>query len=277
MDEHLAPPLPKARILVVEDEATTRRAITQALNLMGYEAESAASGEQAMARLAMGRYDLMLLDLRMPGMDGIEVMDKVREGYPDLLVLVFTAHATVESAIQAVRAGAVDYLLKPCSVRDVEAAVARALERRRERLRRQHLIQVMAEALSALQAEDARERGTLPGRQERFFQCGPVSLDVEKRLVVISGGGKRESLDAELTENESALLAHLMGQPEAIFSCRELASKALGYDVEEREAQDIVRPHISRLRKKIELDPSQPRLVRTIRGQGYLFSVSEYK
>ena len=277
MDERLrvAPPLPKARILVVEDEATTRRAITRALNLMGYEADSATSGELALARLAVVPYDLMLLDLRMPGMDGIEVMDRVREDYPDLLVLVFTAHATVESAIQAVRAGAVDYLLKPCSVRDVEAAVARALERRRERLRRQHLIQVMAEALSALQAEDARDRGTLPGKQERFFQCGPVSLDVEKRLVVISGQGGRTGTDAELTENEAALLARLMGQPEEIFSCRELALSALGYDVDEREAQDIVRPHISRLRKKIEPDPAQPRLVRTIRGQGYLFSLNK--
>ncbi|RPI53666.1 MAG: response regulator, partial [Chloroflexi bacterium] len=180
-------PIPKARILVVDDEPTTRRAVARALGLSGYEAESAASGEQALELLAARPYDLLLLDLRMPGMDGVEVMARAQERHPNLLIIVFTAHATVHSAVEAVRAGAVDYLLKPSTIRDIEAAVARALERQRERLRRQHLIQVMAEALAALQAEDDLDAGTPHLAGERFLRSGPVSFDRAKRLVVVAG------------------------------------------------------------------------------------------
>lgn len=267
-----APPFPKARILVVEDEATTRKAVTRALDLAGYEAESVATGEQALAWLAAHRCDLLLLDLRMPGIDGVEVMKHIGQVHPESLIIVLTAHATVESAIEAVRAGAVDYLLKPCSLRDIEEAVSRALELQRERLRRQHLIQVMAEALEALQEEEARDRAVPAGEVERFLQCGRVSLDRQKRLVVVGGAGEDAGADAELTENEAALLSALMAAPGRAFSCRELAREALGYDLPEAEAQDIVRPHISRLRKKIEAEPSAPGFVCTVRGQGYYFS-----
>jgi two-component system KDP operon response regulator KdpE len=272
MDEFSSPPIPRARILVVEDESTTRKAIARALNLSGYQADEAASGEQALAKLSAAKYDLMLLDLRMPGMDGVEVMKRVQEPYPDLLIIVLTAHATVESAITAVQAGAVDYLLKPSTIQDIEAAISRALERRRERLRRQHLIHVIAEALDALQAEERQERAAPLDHPERFIQYGPIALDQEKRLAVVSGGDAEGSLDAELTGNEAALLAYLMQHPETVFTSRELARHVLGYKVSETEAQDIIRPHISRLRKKIEPDPSHPSLIRTIRGKGYLFS-----
>ena len=139
-------------------------------------------------------------------------------------------------------------------------------------LRRQHLIRVMAEALEALRAEEEQDEVSAPGRLERFLQYGPISLDREKRLAVVSGIGGAASLDAELTEHEVALLAYLMQHPETVFSSRELAQGALAYDVSESEAQDIIRPHISRLRKKIEPNPAQPSLILTIRGKGYLLS-----
>jgi DNA-binding response OmpR family regulator len=97
-------------------------------------------------------------------------------------------------------------------------------------------------------------------------------LDRQKRLVVVGGTAEGAGVHAELTENEAALLAALMAEPDRIFSCRELARQALGYDLAEVEAQDIVRPHVSRLRKKIEAEPSAPALVCTVRGQGYYFS-----
>jgi DNA-binding response OmpR family regulator len=272
MDQNQGGLIPDARVLVVEDEEITRRAITRALGLTGYETEGVAGGEQALARLATSSYDLMLLDLHMPGLDGVEVMRRVAALYPDLLVIVFTAHATVDSAIEAVRAGAVDYLLKPTSIRDVQAAISRALEQRREKMRRRHLIRVMADALAALQAEEAHEQRRAGSRRGRFLHAGPVSLDLEKRLVVVSGADGRRSFDAELTENEAALLGCLMENEGTPLSCRALAATALGYDVTEAAARDIVRPHISRLRKKLELDPARPALVRTVRGQGYLFA-----
>jgi DNA-binding response OmpR family regulator len=271
MNEPSPPPIPLARILVVDDEPGTCKAVARALNMMGYRADEATSGGQALAKLASLPYDLVLVDLNMPGMDGVEVMRRAQQAYPDLPLIIFTAYATLESAIAAVKAGAADYLLKPCKIRDIEAAIVRALQRRQERLHRRHLIGVIAEALENLQAEEEREMTAAPDRPERFLQGGPVVLDQENRLAVVAGTADTDSLSVELTANEAALLAYLMQHSEAVFSCRQLARAALGYDVSEREAQDIVRPHISRLRKKIESDPAHPRLIRTIHGKGYLF------
>jgi DNA-binding response OmpR family regulator len=214
----------------------------------------------------------MLLDLRMPGMDGVEVMRWVEEAQPGLLVIVLTAHGSLESAIAAVQAGAANYLLKPCSIRDIEAAIARALQRRQKDLRRQHLVGVIAEAVEALRAEEERDMVASPERPVRFLRCGPVVLDLEKRLVAVRGPDNAGSLNAELTASEAALLAYLVQHPDTVFPCRQLARAALGYDVSEVEASGIVRPLISRLRKKIEPGPAHPRLIRTIRGKGYIFS-----
>lgn len=272
MDDPPSAALSPARILVVDDEKATRNAITRALNLVGYHAEGAASGSQALARLAALPYDLMLLDLRMPEMDGVEVMARARDARPSLLVIVLTAYATVESAIAAVRAGAVDYLLKPCSLRDIEAAIARALRQRQERLRRKQLMHIMAEALGALQAEEELDVPLLPDRQERFVRCGPVTLDQNKQLAIVAGSAGAGGLSCELTANEALVLGYLMQHPDRVFSCRELARVTLGYEVSEREAEDILRPHISRLRKKIEPDPANPVFLRTVRGKGYFFA-----
>jgi DNA-binding response OmpR family regulator len=244
-------PVLPARILVVDDESMPRTTITRALTLMGYKAEQAASGAEALAKMSDRFYDLMLLDLRMPGMDGVEVMRQATKVCPDTLVIVLTAHATLQSAIAAVRFGAVDFLLKPYSLHDTEAAIARALERRRL-----HDGQMLA----------------APNPAERFVQCGPVTLDREKRLAVVVLPDPQPSRQVELTRNETALLVRLMQSPDTVFSCRELARDPLGYEVSEHEAEEIIRPHISRLRNKIEHDAARPTLIRTIHGKGYLFS-----
>lgn len=266
------PPMPQARILVVDDEAVTRSTIARGLALLGYQVDEAASGSQAIAKLSRAPYDLMLLDLKMPGMSGVEVMNWLEKAQPDLLVIVLTAHASLESAIAAVQAGAANYLLKPCSIRDIGAAIAKALERRQEELRRQQLISVIAEAAEALRGGKRRDLPVSSEPPMRFLRCGPVVLDTEKHLAVVSGPEEAGSRSAELTTNEVALLAYLLQHPDTVFTCRQLARAALGYDVSEREAQDIVRPHISRLRRKIERDPAHPRLIRTVRGRGYVFS-----
>lgn len=237
-------PVPPS-ILVVDDEPTPRMAIADALNMMGYRADEAGSGTEALAMLARQPYDLVLLDLRMPGMDGVEVMRRARIAHDDLLVIVLTAYGSLDSAIEAVRAGAADYLLKPISIRDTEDSIARALLRR-----------------------------SGPLAAERFLRRGHVTLDREKNLAFLSTGQEGERRTVDLTVSETALLARLMRQPTRVLSCRDLARDALNYDVFEREAQEIVRPHISRLRQKLESDPAEPRLIHTIRGKGYMFSAS---
>lgn len=238
----------QARVLVVDDEAPVRQALARSLTLLGYRADAAASGYQALGMLEHTRYDAMVLDIRMPGMDGIQVMQHACRMYPDLSIILLTGHATLESAISAVRAQAADYLLKPAKVYAVAAAIERALQRRIQ----EDLAQTPAPA--------------------NILQAGPITLDREMNVVSVaeaSGAGDRE---VELTASESALLVHLMLHPDRVLSCRELASAALGYDVRGIEAQSIIRPHISRLRKKIEPNPDYPPLIRTVPGKGYLFS-----
>ncbi|MGD1994232.1 MAG: response regulator transcription factor [Anaerolineae bacterium] len=271
MESPLSVPVPTPQILVVEDEAPTREALVRALDLVGYQVDGAASGVVALEKLESNHYDLMLLDLRMPELDGVEVMKYTQKNHPDLLVVVLTAHATLESAISAVRAGASDYLIKPCRIQEIETTIARALEDRRAQLKRQHLIGVISEAVDVLQGkQDVRDEGS-PWESERFARCRSVMLDRERRRVVIEED-QQTNREAELTENETAILTHMMHFPDTILTCQEMARSALNYDLCEREAQNIVRPHISRLRRKIEADHTRPRLIRTIRGKGYVFS-----
>lgn len=261
-----------ARILIVDDEPTTCTALTRALTLMGYQVDSALSGQEALARLSALPYDVMVLDLRLPDMKGEEVLQQARQIQPDLLVIILTAYASLDSAIAAVRAGAVDYLLKPYSIRALEEAIAKALYRRREQMRRDRLLRVIAEAVEQLGLEEPVDAPAVisPGR---FLRQGRITLDREKRMVIIAETPDQGETEVPLTTNEAALLEYLMERPEVVVSCRELARNVLGYrDLTEREAETLIRPLVSRLRKKIEPDAEQPVRIRTVRGKGYFFS-----
>lgn len=262
-------PVPEARVLVVDDEPNVRSALKRSLTLLGYRADEAGSGPQALGKLERAPYDVMVLDMRMPGMDGVEVMQRARQIHPDLHIIVLTGHATLDSAIAAVKSQATDYLLKPASLHDVATAVANALKQRAEALRRQHLLDVMGQTLSALRGGETSAKTSPESRLERFLRVGPVTLDCEKRLVVVADIPART---AELTENEMAILSYMMEHPDQVISNHELANAALGYDVTEQEAQNIVRPHIFRLRRKLEASPDEPSLICTMRGRGYLFA-----
>ena len=114
---------PEARILVVDDEDRVREGLCWSLRVSGYTVDEALSGAQALALLGRGAFDLMLLDMNMPAMDGVEVMERARRVQPDLAIIVLTGHATLDSAIAAVKWGAGDYLLKPVGVQGLQAAV----------------------------------------------------------------------------------------------------------------------------------------------------------
>jgi DNA-binding NtrC family response regulator len=124
---------PRGRILIVDDEAGARTALTELLRDGGYAVESAADGPKAMARLEDFSADLVLTDLRMPGMDGLQLMQKLHERDRELPVVVISAHGEVESAVQALNQGAADYLAKPVHFDVLSVVIERALERRRLR------------------------------------------------------------------------------------------------------------------------------------------------
>lgn len=264
-------PIPQARVLVVDDEAHVRSALVRSLTLLGYRASEACSGHQALEMLAQMPYEAMVLDLRMPGMDGAEVMQRACQMWPDLCIIILTGHATLETAITAVKSHAADYLLKPASVHDVAAAITAALQKRTRELRQRYLLQVVGLALDEIRGIEASEEVPLTATPERFLCAGPITLDRQKCVLTVTWEDNAGSSNAELTISETKLLVYLMQHPGAVLSCSELARSALGYDLPGGEAQSIVRPHICRLRKKVEPDPAHPRMIRTVLGKGYLF------
>lgn len=262
----------QANILVVEDHRTTRKAISQALELMGHQVEDTGCGSEALAKISSKRYDLILLDLQLPKVSGVEVMTRAHELQPDLLVIILTAYATVESAIAAVKTGAVDYLLKPCSNQEIGKAVRRALKQQQEQLRQERLLRTISEAAKALQAKE--ERGSFLSNHQtgRVLRCGCVTLNYKNGVAAVETAQGSAHHTAELTPREADLLAYLIRHPDTALSCQELAEGAFGCDIRKTQAEDLVRPHIYRLRKKIEPDPANPQLIQTRRGRGYIFS-----
>ena len=263
------------RVLVVDDEESNCIVFVRALQLMGYEAESAANGKAAMEKLSKAKFDVMLLDLKMPEMDGETVLKTVHTLYPDLGVIVLTAHATLESAIGAVKAGAVDYLLKPQKISDIEATIRKALKRREVARQKEALVNVMEQALSVLKEDNPPNSPTQ--MQEKVLHVGRLIIDSEQRLLTIlpdpSDKSQTSTRTVELTEVQAQIMLYLATHKQQVIGSIEIAVKALGYtNLTELEAERIVRPHILRLRRKLETTPERPQFIRSVRGKGYCFS-----
>jgi signal transduction histidine kinase len=139
------------RILVVDDEENIRSTLTEFFAMLGYETETAEDGTRALDVLGRRSYDLLLVDLRMPGLDGISVIEWIRETQPNLPVIVMTGHATVETTIRALRLGAYDYILKPFTLDEMERTVGNCLEKRRLEMRNTELSE-MNERLREIEA-----------------------------------------------------------------------------------------------------------------------------
>jgi two-component system KDP operon response regulator KdpE len=251
-------------------------ALSRALRLKGYlYVDEAHSGAEAVEKITHMPYDLMMLDIRMPEMDGMEVLQKAQQIRPNLLVIILTGHAAMESALAALKSGmVVDYLLKPASLEQVEAAIRKALRKRLNELQQRHSLETAIAALEQLKTEaPATHGGAMPLPLERFLHAGPVTLDRDNRQATLQWEGKATT--AVLTASEESILALLMSRPGDVFSSRRIAHEALNYDLNENEAKSIVHPHIVRLRRKIEQDSKHPGLIRTVRGKGYTLSIED--
>jgi len=264
-----------ARILIVDDERNIRSALAHALRLSRYVVDEAADGEQALDTLETANFDVMLLDLRMPGLYGVDVMRRAHRMCPELLIIILTGHATLESAMAAVKAEAVDYLLKPVSVHQVIATVARVLHERSYHQRQQLLVQTISRATDALRQAEPR-RGSphqLEAGWDHILHRPPLLLDVRQQRVQVEN--REDNHGTELTKNETAILAILMRNGDSVFSCQQLMLQALGFTSDAAAAQSTIRPIIFRLRQKIEANPAHPKMLRTVRGGGYFLSLPD--
>jgi DNA-binding NtrC family response regulator len=119
----------KKPVLVVDDEKNIRLTFSETMTQMGFDTRTASNGEEALTKMKGAEFALVLLDLRMPGMDGIEVLRRIRERYPKVRVIMITAHGTVESAVEAMKLGAVDFIQKSCTPDEIRELVGKVMER----------------------------------------------------------------------------------------------------------------------------------------------------
>jgi DNA-binding response OmpR family regulator len=262
-----------ARILIVDDEASIRFSLQRALERDGYEVWTAEDGYQALRLVQQYVFDLILTDLKMEGVDGTEVMRQARFMSPDTAIIVLTGYATLESAIEALRQGAIDYLVKPCASSDIRSSVEKGLSRRFRELRRRQLLQQMSTTLAELREETLLPpQASVPSpvlpepEPQPILYHGDLTIDRHRHQVTV------EERKIELTPTEFNLLAHLAENPDRVLSCSELVLAAHGYALSEDEARKVIRPHITNLRQKLGSSMDTKPYILNVRGVGYVLA-----
>jgi len=243
----------KSSILVVDDEPIARQSLTDILKLEGFNVASVANGQAAVEYVRTHPVDLMVVDLRMPGMDGLDVVQVVNQASPETEVVLLTAHGSTDTAIQALRLRIHDYLLKPAAPAQVIASVKKGLARRSSKLR----------AKSGGEGSEAGDSVNV------FTLSDGTTVDLLRRQI---HAGKRIE---HLTPAEGRLLRILMENEGKVFSHRELVLLVQGYDTSQREAPEILRPLVSRLRHKLEQFPLLSERVASVRGTGYVYEIEK--
>ncbi|MCK4340180.1 MAG: response regulator transcription factor [Phycisphaerae bacterium] len=230
----------RRRILVIEDDAAIRLGIVDALESAGYETLEAARGDEGCELAVQREFDLLLLDLVLPRMDGMDILREVRRARPTLPVIILTARGEETDRLEGFRRGADDYVVKPFSVKELLARVEAVLRRSPERP-----LDIQEIKLSAGVADLAR--------------C-EVRFDDGTRT--------------ELSERERELLQYLASNPGRAISRDEILSRVWHVNPRGIETRTIDM-HIARLREKLRDDASGPRVIVTVRGKGYKLGIDE--
>lgn len=233
------------RVLVVEDEANIRELVCLHLRHEGYECDAQADGHAALARLQAATFDLVVLDLMLPGLDGLSLCRAIRNGRTnqDVPILMLTARREESDKVVGLESGADDYLTKPFGVRELVARVRALLRRPRQR---------------PPVESDAGKAG------DGILRIKGIEIDLPRRKVHV------DARDVELTDQEFRLLHLLASHPGIVFSREALLSKIWRSDtfVTVRSVDTLVK----RLRRRVEADPANPEFIHTVWGVGYKFA-----
>ena len=255
----------KGNILIVDDEKITRKSLEEILKLEGYRVESCGDGQSAVDELERNSYDLLLLDLKMQGMDGLQVLEQASIIAPECKVIMLTAHGSLESAIQALRQGAHDYILKPAKPEELVASVNKAISARQDSERKKLLISQMEASLQELKESE----GTTPTVEitRNVHVLGKnVKIDLERREIWVIEEDK-----VLLTPTEGKLMQVLLENRGRVLSHKDLVFLVQGYQTTDWEAPEIMRPLVSRLRRKIAQFEEEGEWIVNVRGTGYVF------
>ncbi|EFO81843.1 two component transcriptional regulator [Oscillochloris trichoides DG-6] len=259
-----------ASVLVVDDEAVVRRILGDALAQAGYRVQRAQNSAEALALLEHPGADLMLLDLQLGDDDGVDVMRIARSKWPQLPIIILTAHGSMSSAIEAVRLEAADYLLKPIGIETLRSRVAEVIERYRANQQRHERIRSMYQQLQEIVKDEGlavHHEAPPSTSHELNLRVGDLSIDVQQHTVRMRGQ------TVEVTPTEFAILHTLARQPGVVIPCVQLIQAFQNVQMEEDEARTVMRPHIVRLRRKLEPDPQRPIYIQSVRGIGYRWKV----
>jgi DNA-binding response OmpR family regulator len=266
--------MPQNAILIVDDENHLRLSLSLILQKENYRVETAANAEEALDCLQIHEYDLMFLDLHMPGMSGIDLLVEVHRQFPHMPVLILTAHAALESAIQAVRLGARDYLVKPVEPVLILTRVAEILAESEQPARKKEIvgqIQGLLAELQKIEGEGATPTSALaalpPANPTRFLKRGIFDLDLHARHATLNG--KYIPVTGIYFDYLGTLVRHA---PKPV-AYKTLVKESQGYDMAIAEARDLARWRIHELRKIIEADPKRPQYILTVRGTGYRLEI----
>jgi DNA-binding response OmpR family regulator len=222
----------EATILVIEDDRSLREGLAMNFSLQGYRAVAARDGEEGLAKAFGARPDLIVLDIMLPGMSGLEVLEELRAHHQDVPVLILSARGKTGDKVEGLRLGADDYLGKPFELPELLARVEALLRRRR-----------------------GRPEAVLP------IRFGEVEVDPARRSVAVAGR------DVALSAKEYELLLLLARSPGRPFTREQILEQVWGWDFE--GTARTVDNFILALRQKIEADPANPRHLKTVRQIGY--------
>ncbi|MCI0399652.1 MAG: response regulator transcription factor [Chloroflexi bacterium] len=263
------------RILVVDDEANIRNGLRVVLAKDGHEVRDTGTAKEALALLATFPCEVAIVDIRMPGMSGVELLAAIRDRWPYTAVILLTGHGTLETAMTAVKAGAADYLLKPAQPEAIRQAVATALAAARRHQEQAHLLDSLRTGLQRLEELPATPPPAgSPSRTqdlsgERLLVVGEIQVDRQAHEV------RRGGEPVSLSPSEFNLLVALAERAGRVVDYMTLVRLVLAYEAEPWEAKELIKRHIFALRQKIEADPASPRYILNVRGIGYRLAMPE--
>jgi DNA-binding response OmpR family regulator len=234
-------------ILIVDDEPDILFTLRKCFSPKDFRVVTAENGYSAIERLKHDAYQIMILDLNMAPVSGLEVLKSLRNENQETVVIILTAFSTLESAIEAIHLGAFDYLVKPVDIAHIRKRVAEGMKQ----YERNHI-------LIGQQAHQTPEKS-------QIFHTGNLTLDLDQRVAEYDG--KR----LDLTTIEFKILQSLVKEAPKPVCPVALVKMAMGYECAGLEASGIIKFHIHQLRQKLESTPQKPQHIKTVRFEGYLW------
>ena len=257
-------------ILIIDDEPNLRRSLGLILQRAGYVITTASNAAEAIHLLQAGAYDLAFLDIKLPDQNGIQLLPQIRELYPEMPILILTAHATLDTAIGAVRLGARDYLLKPIEPENILGRVEEIMKEAKPKRRREitHQLQNLLTELQSIDAKEtpsaSSEKTTSPADPARYLKCGPLVLDRHTHSVQYNG------CTTSLPPSTFDYLVTLVRHSPHPVTYEKLVHESQGYQhLSRAEAREISRWQMHEIRRLLETNPRHPQMIITVRDVGY--------